>query len=122
MILYCCSDLMWATKVKSTADSLGIACRPARNAEMLAARLADSPVKALIVDLESGPVALELIQQMRSGDGAEAGKNVRIIAFAPHVNVDGLQAAKQAGADSVMARGSFAAALPDLLQELAQLG
>ena len=51
--MYCCGDLLWASKIKSTGEAIGVGCRPVRNREMLAARLADSPVKAVLVDLTS---------------------------------------------------------------------
>jgi hypothetical protein len=117
MILYCCSDLLWATKVKSTADSLGIPCRPARTLEMLNARLADSPVKALILDLEAGPVAMELLARVRAA-AAKPESAIRVVAFGPHVEVGALREAAAAGAESVLTRGAFSARLPEILQDL----
>jgi hypothetical protein len=122
MILYCCSDLLWATKVKSTADALGIPCRPARNLEMLTARLSDSQVRALIVDLESGPVALDLIRAVRQNPASNAQQPpIRVVAFAPHVEVDTMRAAASAGADSTMTRGAFSSRLPEILKDLGAL-
>lgn len=113
MILYAAADLLWATRIKATADALGVPCRPARNAEMLRARLADSSVRALIVDLEA-EAGLDLIALAR----AEGGPGVRIVAFGPHVQKARLQAAREAGADEVLTRGAFDHALPDLLLAL----
>ncbi|MDX9912440.1 MAG: hypothetical protein RBS39_11470 [Phycisphaerales bacterium] len=121
MILYCASDLLWASKIKGTGDALGIPCRPVRNADMLAARLADSDVRALIVDLEAGDAALALIVQIRAhGPESPASDRppARVIAFGPHVDKDRLQAARDAGADAVYTRGAFADRLPDLLTAL----
>lgn len=123
MILYCASDLLWASKIKGTGDALGIPCRPVRNADMLAARLADSDVRALIVDLEAGDAALALIVQLRehgshSENPAAEPPSVRVVAFGPHVDKDRLQAARDAGADAVYTRGAFADRLPDLLTAL----
>ncbi|MCU0689481.1 MAG: hypothetical protein MUE97_07060 [Phycisphaerales bacterium] len=114
MTLYLASDLLWASKIKGTADALGLACRPARDEGMLRARLGDCAVKAFIVDLEAGPVAIELIGVMR-----REAPGVRVIAFGPHVATEMLAAAQQAGAERVMTRGAFAEALPNLLQALA---
>lgn len=116
MILYCAADLLWASKIKGTADALGLPCRPVRNLDMLGARLGDSAVRTLIVDLESEH-GLDLIRHLRGGSGA--GAAVRILAFGPHVMVETLQQAKALGADTVMARGGFSARLPQILQELA---
>lgn len=116
MILYCCADLLWATRIKSAADALALPCRPARDLAMLQARLGDSDVRALIVDLEA-PAALALIDHLRGGNEPRPG--VRIVAFGPHVSVDHLEAARRAGADAVLARGAFARGLADLLPALA---
>jgi len=113
MILYLASDLLWASKIKGTADALNLPCRPARTPEMLRARLADSPVRALIIDLEAGLTALALLHLIRTEAPA-----VRTLAFAPHVMTDAINAAKDAGADTVLPRGTFSAQLPALLTAL----
>lgn len=116
MILYACSDLVWATRIGSTAESLGIAARPARSIEMLDARLEDCPVVGLIVDLELGELAIAIIAR------AVGWGPVRVVAFGPHVAVDALAAAREAGAWRVLARGAFADRLPQVLRDLAAPG
>lgn len=113
MLLYLASDLMWATRIKALADDLKIPARPVRNIEMLDARLADSQVQALIVDLES-EVAIPLIQHLRA-----AKPSIPITCFAPHVKKDVMQAARDAGAHQVMPRGAFDANMATILQGLA---
>lgn len=115
MILYFATDLIWGTRIKGTADALGLACRPARTADMLRARLADSPVRSLIVDLDGPETALELIRVARS----ESAAPVRVLAFGPHMAKAALQAARDAGTDEVLTRGAFDAQLPDILRRLA---
>ena len=117
MVCYCAADLLWATRIKSTADALGVPCRPVRNLEMLEARLVDSPVRSLIVDLESEN-GLSLIRRLRGEGADERARGIRIVAFGPHVGVEVLQEAKRAGADEVMARGAFSARLPEILGQL----
>ncbi len=97
---------------------------------MLEARLIDSPVRALLVDLEAGENALALIRRLRPArttetsptaptqQGGSSVETVRIVAWAPHVNVAGLQEAKALGANAVMARGAFSRSLPGLLAAL----
>lgn len=118
MIVYCCADLIFATKVRSTCDALGAVSRPARNAEMLQKRLdrvedgkPNDAVTLLLVDLDIGESALEFIQQARAHDA-----ELNIIAWGPHVAVDLLNAAGQAGASQVMTRGSFTTKLPEIVQ------
>lgn len=117
MILYCAADLIWASKIKGQADALGVPCRPARNLEMLEARLVDSPVRALIIDLEAEH-AMALLDRLRAGAKGEAERAIRVVAFGPHVAVDALRGAKAQGADAVMARGAFNAQLASLLTGL----
>jgi len=135
MILYSAGDLIWATKIKGTAESVDVPCRPVRSLEMLEQRLADSDVRALIVDLEAPEVGLELIRRLRSGDAPGASERtrpesgdtsgaevdparIRIVAFGPHVKRDLLQQARDAGADDVLPRGAFDANLAEILINL----
>lgn len=110
MIAYFASDLLWATRIKSLADDLGIAARPVRTLEMLEARLGDSPVRGLIVDLDSPDIALTMIRRVRA-----AAIPARIVAFGPHVETAALNEAREAGADLVLTRGAFSARLAEVL-------
>ena len=121
MILYLAADLLWATRIRSTADSIGIPARPARTLDMLVARLADSPVRGVVIDLE-GENSLALIAHLRRPDASPVEKSARIVAWGPHVEVAKLRAAKAAGAAAVMARGAFARQLPAILKELEEGG
>lgn len=118
MILYHAADLLWGTRIRSTADSLGIPARPVRTLEMLQARLADSPARAVVADLDGGDAAMAIIAHLRRPDAGAIEKAIRIVAWGPHVEVEKLRAAKEAGADAVMARGAFARSLPRILREL----
>ena len=114
MILYACTDLFFATRIRSTAETLGVATRPARDGEALAERLDDArePVHAVMVDLELGEQANALIRQAKSYDAAPV-----VIAFGSHVAKEVLQAASDAGADHVLPRSAFTAKLPELLEQ-----
>ena len=114
MLLYAAADLMWATRIKSTAEDLGLAARPVRSVEMLEARLGDTEPTGLIVDLES-EAGLDIIRA-----AARAGRPARIVAFGPHADEALLHAAGDAGATTVMPRGAFSSRLPAILTELSQ--
>ncbi|MBX3353541.1 MAG: hypothetical protein KF684_11470 [Phycisphaeraceae bacterium] len=143
MIVFYASDLTWGVKIKSTAETLGVPARPVRSIDMLEARLADSPVVAFIADLAAPEVALALIERVHdenrrrsenpapeitpgtathaAPDGAGAAprtRQIRILAFGPHVEVDALQRARDLGAHEVMPRGAFSHNLPDILVRL----
>ena len=121
MIVYCCCDLIFATKVGSTAQALGYAARPARNLEALQRRLdrvddgrPNDPVTAVMIDLELGPVGLELLDRTKAHDTA-----IPVVAFGSHVAVEVLEEARAAGADFVMPRSQFVTQLPALVQRFA---
>jgi len=115
MLCYLASDLIWASKIKSTADALGLPCRPVRNMDMLEARLTEGGVKALILDLEAPEMAMEMLARVRGAESPEGLGRVRVLAFGPHVEVARLQQARDAGADEIMTRGAFDANLEEVL-------
>ena len=123
MLIYCCADMMFSTKVRATAEAEGVASRPARDADMLQRRLdrvedgrTNDAVTGVIVDLEID-AALDLIEQVRQHDEA-----LPIVAFGSHVLADRLRAARAHGADAALPRSAFTAQLPDLVRSLAQPG
>ncbi len=124
IILYCAADLLWATKIKETGKALGIECRPARNLEMLEARLADSVIGGVLLDLDAGEIAFMLLGRLRSGMGERTAREhaIPVIVFGPHVEVGKLRAAAEAGASAVLARGALHRGLPQVLTDLVRGG
>jgi hypothetical protein len=119
MLLYAAADLIWASKIKATADALGLPARPVRTLEMLEARLADTPdIAALIVDLDKGDDALALIARLRDARAQGRERAIRILAWGPHVAKDLLQSARDHGANEVLTRGGFDANMEDILVRL----
>lgn len=119
MVIYCCPDLIFATRIRSTAEALGVVSRPARDEQALQNRLnqvpdgrANDPVTGVLVDMDL-PDAIERIRQVKQHDPA-----IPVIAYGSHVAVERLAAAREAGADKVMSRGQFTVELPTLLQSL----
>ena len=119
MIVICCQDLIFATRIRSAAEDLDLSSRPARDQAMLQARLdqtpdgkLNEPVTGVVVDLAMDE-ALERIAQARAHD-----PQLPIVAFGSHVERDRLAAAQKAGADEVLPRSAFVARLPHLLQSL----
>lgn len=117
MIIACCTDLIFATKIRSTAEHVGVPLRSANNTAAVAARLdrvddgkLNEPVTGVLVDLDLGEAGLAIIEQVKA-----KSSGVHVIAFGSHVAVEILQAAKKRGADAVMPRSQFAVKLPELL-------
>lgn len=119
MILYAAADLLWATKIKATAEAIGVQARPVRTLEMLEDRLADCPdACSLVVDLDKGDDALVLIRKVREREGLGREPKLTILAWGPHVAKELLQAARDAGADEVLTRGAFDHNLEQILLKL----
>ncbi len=117
MIVYACADLMFATRIRAAAEDLHRVSRPARNPDMLQARLdriddgkPNDPVSLLLIDLDLQDLGLALIQQAR-----QHTPDLPIYAFGPHVATDLLQQAHAAGASRVLTRGAFVKQLTQLL-------
>ncbi len=117
MIVYCCSDLIFATKVRSTAEVLGVVSRPVRDAAMLTNRLnrvedgkPNDAVRAVLIDLEAGEHTLAMIGLAKAHDAS-----LPVICFASHVLTDLLMAAQNKGADQVLTKGAFTTRLPELI-------
>jgi len=117
-VLFMAADLIWATRIKATAEDLGVAARPVRTLEMLEARLADTNATSLLLDLEKPVEALAMIERLRGVAATPGERSIRIIVWGPHVARDLLQQARDAGADEVLTRGAFDHHLPEILLKL----
>jgi CheY-like chemotaxis protein len=107
------TDLIFSTKITGTAKALGKLYVVARTLEKLGEQLdlATEP-PLVIVDLNSAGV--DGVEAVRRAKGHRSG--ARVVAFLSHVEVELAQAAREAGADQVMARSGFVERLPGLLQ------
>lgn len=141
MILYYTADLLWASKIKATAEAEGLTARPVRTLEMLESRLAEyaepnpDPVRALLVEIPAGEtddqsetpevdkaeLALAMIRRVRAVPGSGGG-GITVLAFGPHVELKALRAAKTAGASVVMTRGGLASRMGAVLREVSGKG
>ncbi|QDU33810.1 hypothetical protein KS4_18680 [Poriferisphaera corsica] len=120
MIIYICNDLIFGTKISSTAEALGIVSRPVRNLSMLENRLnmvddgkPNHPVSGMMLDLDTGEDGLKLLDAVKAHS-----PEIPVVAFGSHVLVDMLESARQRGADFVMPRGAFTANLVDILERM----
>jgi len=107
------NDLIFGTKIRSTAESLHIAAILVRSSDELARRLdADRP-SLILVDLNTTLGApISAITAARRHPARPY-----IVAFVSHVDRDLADRAAAAGADEVMPRSRFTMQLPQLLQD-----
>jgi len=113
MILAVLDDLMFTSKIKTTAQQLGVTVTFARSADSALAEMRKTTPALVIFDLNNARTnPLGIVAAMKQ-DEALAG--VRTIGYASHVMVDVIDAARQAGVGQVMARSMFTAQLADIL-------
>lgn len=103
------SDLIFETKIRSTAQALGIETTVVRSLAALPAELDRVHPKLLVVDLNT------------AGLEAVAAGNVHaprpfVVAYVSHVDQDLSKQAAEAGADQVLPRSRFSAELPRIMQ------
>ena len=113
MVLALVDDLMFRSKIKSTAAGLGVSVAFAGSRDAaLAAMRAELPA-LLILDLNNPRI--DPIGTLTAMKHDAAFASVRTVGFVSHVDTDTIDAARAAGVDEVLARSAFAAALPNLL-------
>lgn len=104
------ADLIFAARIRATAESTGATVHIAKNPEDLLARAAEQP-RLIILDLDRrGLKIAETIAALKAATSAP------ILAYVSHVQTEAIQEAKKAGADKVIARGAFANQLAELLK------
>lgn len=104
------ADLMFASRIRGTAPAANVVQR----GDALPAAVGAS-TRLVLVDLHARG-ALEAIAALRQG-----GASSTIIAFGSHVETAALQAARDAGADRVMARSGFVRELPGLVAGVGEI-
>ena len=105
LVIALCPDLMLRSRIESGLDIAGYRLRVAGGPTRLAEALAEENPACILIDLEAGDDAIEVIERLRTD---EATTGIPLAAFAGHTNVDLLDRAKAAGADPVVARGQAA--------------
>ncbi|MEW4456175.1 hypothetical protein AB1L30_26150 [Bremerella sp. JC817] len=114
MILYFTADLMSNSRVTGPAKAQGIPVRVIASKRGILETI-DAETTALIVDLNPpARDAISTIEEVRASH-----PDLRILVHGPHVQVDLLSAAKEAGAE-VMTNGQFHQQVGAVLVKLAE--
>ena len=106
-------DLFFASKIRGTAEELGVSARFARSVElMLEAAHRDRP-SLIICDLHSQKVdPMELARHLKAD---EELRSIPLVGFFSHVQSELQRQAEAAGFDQVMPRSAFAKNLGEIL-------
>lgn len=113
MIVAAVDDLLFSSKIRSVAKALGVEVVFARAPEATVAEVRARKPALVIFDLDAGRLRpLEALSALEQDPETAA---IRAVGFVSHVRADVVSAARAAGADEVLARSAFVAALPDLV-------
>ena len=105
LVIALCPDLMMRSRIESGLEIAGYRLRVVGGPTRLAEALADETPACLLIDLEAGDDAIEMIGRLRADD---ATRDIPLAAFAGHTREDLIEQARAAGADPVVARGQAA--------------
>ena len=108
--LLLCKDLMFLSRVTSTANTLGLRVEAVIDWNQGLTKAASGDYAVVYFDLEQPHAVADLLRAL-------PGENPPpVIAFGSHVKVDLLSEARRAGCREVMPRSQFTANLPEVLQ------
>jgi CheY-like chemotaxis protein len=106
------ADMLFAARIRGTAEGVGVLVHFARNADDLQ-RLA-ATARLILLDLDARWLRVDVVMRALRADPATAA--VPVVAFVSHVRTAAMAEARQAGADRVLARSAFVKELQSLLQ------
>jgi CheY-like chemotaxis protein len=113
MILVVADDLLFRSKISTTAKSLNVVVRAATTPEAAVERArADRPTLVLL-DLDGQkPAPFEVLARFAADPVL---RTLPTVGFVSHVHADLVHKARTLGIGTVLARSAFVAQLPDLL-------
>lgn len=104
------TDLTFSTKITGTGKAMGKSVLVARSLGRLGELLEGTRGMLVLVDLNA--TGVDVMEAVRLAKG----KGARVVAYLSHVQVELAAAAREAGADEVMARSGFVERLAGLLE------
>src|SRR5262245_55973311 len=108
-------DIFFSAKIEEVAKRVGIRLIQALDAEQLSEKLAVTTPELIILDLNSRACSpLDAIRRIKSDPKF---RDIPVVGFFSHVQVELERAAHQAGCDHVMPRSKFSANLPEILSK-----
>jgi DNA-binding NarL/FixJ family response regulator len=102
-------DIFFQMKILETAKHLGMEFKVATNPDALV-ELLDPPTSLVIVDLNASNQPVATIARLRA-----THKDLRVVSFLSHVQVDLAAQARAAGSSEVMPRSTFTQNLATIL-------
>lgn len=106
-------DMFFISKIRATAEHLGVDLRFARNSDALLANARENRANLIIVDLHAQKIdPIALATALKSDPELQA---IVLLGFFSHVQTDLMREATKAGYDRVMPRSAFSKDLATIL-------
>jgi CheY-like chemotaxis protein len=113
-ILAAVDDMLFASKIRATAEALGVNIKFHRGLDSLVAAAGEQSPDLILVDLHNQKLdAIELARQLKSN---ESSRRISLLGFFSHVQTDLQRAAVEAGFDQVIPRSVFSRDLAAILK------
>jgi CheY-like chemotaxis protein len=113
MILVAVDDLLFSSKIRTTAKQAGVELAFARTPDDILSQARALKPALVIFDLNSPKIdSINTVQALRQDPALAA---LPTMGFVSHVDTGTILAAREAGVDEVMARSAFAANLEKIL-------
>lgn len=107
------TDLLFGARIRAAAQTANVDVIVLRTPAALVAAAVERPPRRILIDLDArGHDPVDVIRSLK--DDARTSE-VDVVAFVSHVREDAIRAARDAGADRVLARSAFVRQLPDLV-------
>jgi len=114
MILAVLDDLMFSSKIKTTATQLGVPLAFARSSATALAEMKKAAPSLVILDLNNPRTdPLGIVAAMLADPALAA---IPTVGYVSHVDTAVINAARQAGVTDVLPRSAFAMQLPEILK------
>lgn len=115
MVLIAVDDLLFSSKIRTTAKQIGVELTFARTPDDILAQARSLKPGLIIFDVNCEKA--DPINTVAALKADPELKDIPTTGFVSHVDTQMILAARRAGMDEVMARSAFAANLPQILLE-----
>ena len=113
MILVVVDDLMFRSKISTTAKAVGATIAAATTADAAVTRARELMPSLVILDLDS--TRTQPFEVLRRFSEAADLASIPTLGFVAHVHADLIRQARELGIGQVLARSAFVATLPEIL-------
>lgn len=114
-IIAAVDDMFFASKIRATAEALGVNIKFHRRSDSLVAAAREQSPDLILIDLHNEKLnAIELARELKAN---ERSKGIPLLGFFSHVQTDLQRAAVEAGFDHVIPRSVFSRDLEKILKQ-----